>query len=428
MTTGSSSFNTMHWESGLSIPGTIGVSASTSWSGADRARAPLAPSSRVKRNKGWVYGGPEPFLKREAASGFSPPRSLEEHPYQKTWTRSRSDPIVLYNDYNGDGIWDLEWDAAPPQANVWFTKTMSAGWTGNDDAKLVSKLLLQIKGSDFHLGNFLGEFNQTLGLIGGTAQAVYEAGKAAKRGNFQRAFAKLAEHRRTRGHLIQSNWNEVWRQRALTASSNHLKFVYGVLPLLQDVEGAAEYLAHQLNIPRRQIYKASRRIGHVNDPNAFVNPSRPPGAWYSYTPDSSGICYQKQIKLIVEEVDPFQLSGLTDVASTAWELTPFSFVFDWFLPIGNWLQARGMASAVKGIYVTSTKDWWYWKGAKSANAHALILNAKNIGMSGGTMTRTVGTSPDLPLPSFKPFAKAASWQHCLNAVSLVTSIALGRSS
>lgn len=425
MTTGSSSIDTYYWENSFGIPGYVGMSSSLSWSGADYT--PVAPtvSSRLVRNPRFRPGSSEPYFVEKLVRVFNKrKRQKEEHPFQKTWFTSKANGINVYNDANGDGSWDLGWTAAPAQIAVWFNPTATSPWTSNDDVALVSKLLEQVKGSDFHLGNFLGEFNQTLGLIAGTATAVYEAGKAAKKGNFQKAFAKLAEHRVTKPTLRLTHYNEIWKQRALTASSNQLKFVYGVLPLLQDVQGAAEFLAHQLNVPRRQFYKASRSRVIKDDPYAFYNASRPPEGYYAYTPDRSEIGTRKQIKLIVEEVDPFALSGIYDVASVAWEVTPFSFVFDWFLPIGNWLQARGMASAVTGKYVTSTKDYWYWRGAHSMNAHALILYAEGIGMSQGTFRREISDSPNLPLPSFKKLSKAASWQHCVNAVSLVTQLGL----
>lgn len=424
MTTGSSSIDTTHWDGSLSVPGSIGITSSSSWSGEDYTPAPRTLSSRVVRNPRFREGGAEPYLIDVPCWIRGPRRAKEEHSFSKSWSQSVSLPIYVENDVNGDGVMDLGWSAAPAQIAVWFNPTASSPWTSNDDVALVSKLLSQVKGSDFHLGNFLGEFNQTLGLIAETATAVYEAGKAAKKGNFQRAFAKLADHRVTRPTLRLTHYNEIWKQRALTASSNQLKLVYGVLPLLQDVQGAAEFLAHQLNVPRRQVYKASGARILKDDPYAFYNASRPPGGYYSYTPDRSELGTKKQIKLILAEADPVALSGIYDVPSTLWEITPFSFVFDWFLPIGNWLQARGMASAVTGTYVTSTKNFWMWKGAHSMNTHAIIYGAEGIGMKAGTFTRVISSSPDLPLPTFKPLVKAASWQHCLNAVSLVTQLGL----
>jgi hypothetical protein len=35
------------------------------------------------------------------------------------------------------------------------------------------------------------------------------------------------------------------------------------------------------------------------------------------------------------------------------------------------------------------------------------------------VTRTVSTSLDVPLPSWKPLSQVASWKHCANAVALL---------
>lgn len=51
--------------------------------------------------------------------------------------------------------------------------------------------------------------------------------------------------------------------------------------------------------------------------------------------------------------------GLTNPALVAWELVPYSFVVDWFLPIGDWLQAQtsllGLSFSDLSITTTITK-------------------------------------------------------------------------
>ena len=57
--------------------------------------------------------------------------------------------------------------------------------------------------------------------------------------------------------------------------------------------------------------------------------------------------------------------GLTDPLGIAWELTRLSFVADWFVPIGAWLQAR-----------SADTGWTFVQGCSSALCR---LNKRRLG-------------------------------------------------
>jgi hypothetical protein len=104
--------------------------------------------------------------------------------------------------------------------------------------------------------------------------------------------------------------------------------------------------------------------------------------------------------------------GLLDPELVAWELVPFSFVADWFIPIGQWMEARAKASRLTGTFVTSDK------------ATCLIdqLTIAGVSCSGYgaqiSFNRSISSTLDVPMPTFKPLTKVASWQHCANALAL----------
>jgi hypothetical protein len=46
--------------------------------------------------------------------------------------------------------------------------------------------------------------------------------------------------------------------------------------------------------------------------------------------------------------------GLSDPLSVAWEVVPFSFVLDWFLPIGNYIESFSAERGLKRIALSAS--------------------------------------------------------------------------
>ncbi len=111
-----------------------------------------------------------------------------------------------------------------------------------------------------------------------------------------------------------------------------LEIRYGMVPLMQDIQGACEVL-NKLDFKPVQI----RETGTSHRTEA----SKSSGG----SPSVSGnldIFERVTLKALVKMGDPHLLLanqlGFVNLASVAWELVPFSFLFDWALPIGPWLQ------------------------------------------------------------------------------------------
>lgn len=131
-----------------------------------------------------------------------------------------------------------------------------------------------------------------------------------------------------------------------------------------------------------------------------------------------------QIIYLRKEVNVPQLVGLMDPLSVAWELVPFSFVLDWFLPIGSWLSARGLSQAMTGTFVTTKRIW------VQGYAPYRIVGSSTWGAdyykSYYALDRTISSELDVPLPSIKPLNKALSWKRAANALALLAQPSLRR--
>jgi hypothetical protein len=120
--------------------------------------------------------------------------------------------------------------------------------------------------------------------------------------------------------------------------------------------------------------------------------------------------------------------GLTSPVSLAWELIPFSFVVDWFLPIGSAIQAF---SAFEGLTFMSGYKTYFTKSnvllKVSENYTHVDVNPlnsyvlKDKGSCFGfrvTMNRSVLSN--FPSPSTPKLKNPLSLIHAANAAALVT--------
>lgn len=114
--------------------------------------------------------------------------------------------------------------------------------------------------------------------------------------------------------------------------------------------------------------------------------------------------------------------GLLNPEIVAWELLPFSFVADWFIPIGSYLEARSITKMVTGLYTTSDKMESKKYPAKSA---AFLSQPRASSFDVVYVRSAPGDAPKLPSPVFKPLSQALSVGHVKNAIALLTQVAYG---
>jgi hypothetical protein len=269
-------------------------------------------------------------------------------------------------------------------------------WDSNMELQLLGRLRTVVAGSEFNLGVSLGTAHQSLQLIGDAAFRIAKSLRHVKRGNFAAAY-----------HAVSGNEHLPGSKRV---ASNYLEYTYGLVPLLQDVHAGAEFLAHHLNTPQQIVVRVSHSRRYYE-----LNPSK----FASGYPDESWKYGIKSIKAIISEKNVAQLAGLTNPASVAWELLPWSFVVDWFIPIGDWLDARALVNGINGKFVTSYK---IVNGGQEYSGRSAGRDSPGYRYQTVSMTRTVSTTLNVPFPKFKPLSRALSFKHCQNALALLRQV------
>ncbi len=370
------------------------------WTGADRV------VKRVPKETDPLYRGK--FVKMKYSNGrtvriYVPPakfrskRTVPRRQYQEEHTYSMSgqtttDNVFYSRQNNGYQIYT---SMTAAQAG-WASHNVNYGWTPSHEYALLSRLRQRVAGSDFDFGVFLGEGHEALRMITNAATRIYAASYALKRGDLGWAARSL---------VIGTDRQKLWDKK--NPARNWLELQYGWLPLLGDAKAGAEFLAHKLNVPLQQVIRVSMRS------SGSVSPTATAIAYSGATART-----QKRLKAILRESNVQTLSGIVDPFTVAWELTPWSFVVDWFIPIGDYLQARGLASRLTGTYVTSTKQY-YNTGKVVPRGITQILGECKFNRERTDMSRVISTSLNVPLPGVKGLGEVASWKRAANAVALL---------
>lgn len=362
--------------------------------------------------------------------------------YLRVWEQRRKKrrTTLVYHPYDmllefwmdSQGVWDV-YDFYPPYAYVgtsvyWFRQLYSSGytsnfstaWNANDTIALQGKLREKLVGSDFDMSVFLGEGRETLALIANSANRIYQALRGFRKLDVKAVSKALGvPHSRVSKAFRRAQMPLSPSAASRQAAQAWLELQYGWMPLLKDAEGAAQALAQQLNEPAVQTYRVRMRKA-MTGTSVSSNIK---------TYDYDGFV-RAQLIGRVSEVNVPALNGLSDPSSVLWELTPWSFVADWFIPIGNYLTARGLAQAVSGTFVTTItrrESFFAQSGVPTASPQNDLQTEFNYRHMKVQVARSVSSSLSTPKPQFKTLSQVASWRHAANAVALlVTSFSGGK--
>lgn len=320
--------------------------------------------------------------------GPSREQDLRENSYNCTIS-TKTDRVIQYL-YKPSGVWRTGTGLNTGFGNY----TTSGSWDSNDDLALIGKLRTEIAGSDFNLAVTLAEGREAFSMITSAATRIYGAYTAARRGDLVKAARILTNntpHRRIADKTVASNW---------------LELQYGWLPLINDAYGAAQYLAEYALNRRVRVYRArmSKRLG--------IGPAVP------FAKGEGEYIARGQLIAKLTEVNEARLSGLADPLSVAWELLPYSFVIDWFLPVGDYLSARALSRAVTGTFVTTKTTKLMWR-ALPFNSPDYRVNSIDTVLMNVEVRRTVSSNLSVPTPRIVPMGQALSFKRAANAVALL---------
>lgn len=292
------------------------------------------------------------------------------------------------------------------------------------DAIARNKLLLKVKDQKVNLAQAMAERHQVVDMVARTATRIADCMVDLKRGNLALAADAL-------GLQVSKRANARFRKsfkkdQPQAIARGWLELQYGWRPLLNDIYGAAEVLANS----RYKMPTQGRVVAtHVLDrswtqTDKILNRNLVPAT------------SRYHVKHITKYVVYFSIAndvryalaqlGIANPALIAWELTPWSFVVDWFIPIGNWIST-----------FDATHGLSFEKGTKST---LVVTTARqscdvvNFGtpftfyarVDARSSTEWVDHKRDpifsFPGNSFPAFKNPFSFEHAANAIALLTQL------
>lgn len=175
------------------------------------------------------------------------------------------------------------------------------------------------------LGATVAEWRSSADMITSRVGQLIRAYRNLRRGNLQRFFREL--------ELVPKNRHKGTRwSRPAQASSLWLEYWFGWSPLIQDIYGAVETLGSP--IPDTPITATSQ--GRYKVSKIITNTAT------NYVRRDIDVQVAWKLQALAQVSNPAAFErnrlGLLNPATIVWELVPFSFMVDWFYPVGTFLE------------------------------------------------------------------------------------------
>lgn len=298
---------------------------------------------------------------------------------------------------------------------------------------VTSKLQTRIKDQKVNVGVVIAEFKKTCGTVTSAAQRIASAIRSVKRGRMSEASNTLLGGRRQSSPPGRGGRGSRNRSRTPpstgSAAKDWLALQYGWLPLISDVYGATEELARTMTY-RPKANRVSYSAGREDQrPTGFKSTNNFPSVSGAVTRKTSARGFI-EYRVSNQTAQLAANTGVMNPLSVAWELVPYSFVVDWFIPVGTYLNnldydlgldfVKGCVSFKSSASIRSRPIAGTYRGNTTASQT----------WSGGSYEATVeafkrstySTFPSLAVPNFK---NPVSLKHAANAIALLR-VAFGR--
>jgi hypothetical protein len=328
--------------------------------------------------------------------------------YNRSGGKVTADDLVISHHYDGglrdDGEhanWDFTREESITQEYTPFSYRPDMPESGNSRSMSITKALNDLRKNSAQIGADVGESHKT-------AQS------------FSLLVARAA---RIVLYLRQKDWRNVMNQLGLTRrgarrgrqlADDWLQYQYGWKPLIGSIYDTAAILQNQ--VPKDN-YIRGRGNGKWEDSLSFRN------GVHEWTIDMSG---RHRTVIIAQAVCPgiqtAENLGLLNPVSIAWELVPFSFLVDWFIPIGKALEALTAPLGLRfvGGY-TNDKHSWTLSGHRDTEAPwpygYELINPGHYSEENFGFERTAFST--FPMPELYAASNPYRSTRALNAIALL---------
>lgn len=364
----------------------------------------------------WEAGALKQQIRDKASRFKLKPADPPENPYSYLYLRPEQDTLMWFSwdsptDANscGKSLPVSEWskEIAPIWPEALMSPTLidpaviaiydaitsgSVELIDELDAKNIRKIYSKISKQEVHIGNLIAERRQTVDMLAIILKSMW-ALISFKKGLWKRIKDYLVEPK----HLADSI----------------LAWKFGLEPLVKDAVALIDLISEQDEKPILTAHANSKQIVNFSTQG------------FSFS-GSVELSYAVKYKLLNSPSRLLSRLGLTDPKQILWEVTPWSFVVDWFLPVGAWLQS-----------ISSFTGCEFYKGTRKVKLVGVFkfgeyqatrtLDVQNCpqgaivtrgSWTGEYISRIVLDEPPDRLRIFR-FKNPLSWSHAVEALSLI---------
>lgn len=269
----------------------------------------------------------------------------------------------------------------------------------NDQLKVQSELAAQAKGHEFNLAVSAAEGKQTVNMAVSAVKTIGGVISDLKRGKFENAARRLGVKEKPS------------KLRHTDVAGRFLELQYGWLPLMSDTYEAMKAYHALTSNSRRSLISAQVSRSAQRDSSC------------SATTYSCKGTLKSTIKVIYEASEVISAPrslGLVDPASVVWEKIPYSFVVDWFIPIGDYLENLNTIPQLRGRFLTISTE--RFSGAALRLKGDGVLTWTTFPQAHASyfyMLRVPSTTLVVTKPQFVSVPDAMSPKRIWNAIALV---------
>jgi hypothetical protein len=260
------------------------------------------------------------------------------------------------------------------------------------DAKNIRKIYSKVAKREVHIGNLIAERHQTLEMLASLYKRVGSL-VTLKKGLFSSVVRYLKSPKSLANDIL------AWK--------------FGMEPLISEMASLIQYLEKDKSDPKIVVRCNSHEfVSFENSEMTFDGRME--------------ISYVVRFKVFNSGSRLVNRFGLMNPLEILWEVTPWSFVVDWFIPIGSWIASE---ASVSGCTFDSGTRKVYYKGVFRVKSPTLGRNpADNLltenlwiecPFSGVLKSRTVLTTAPESLEMLR-FKDPWSISHLVETVALVT--------
>lgn len=354
------------------------------------------------------------FYRRKSWNGSNSPLFpdvLTENPYSLT-IFTRYSPVLGWYYVNSSGDWVRGGEGKGRTLGFGDLSDDAFFMPDNDVINAQNRLIAKVKGHSFNAAVSFAEGKETYGMISSNCIDVFRAYRSLRRGEPKRAIGFLVEGNKRMGRHWQYRVRSSFYSKSL--ASRWLSLRYGWTPLLSDIHEGLKLIEAQSK--KQESSPVTVRVSAKAERSSIQSQPSFPG-WSQVNQNTLRVTAKIKQKFLTS-YPTLAEAGVLDPELVAWELLPWSFVADWFLPVGSYLEARAALPRIEAQYIITKMVHARWSGYSDSTAKPGYRIHGNTAAHTESfkLNRTIAPSWPVPTPSFQN-PLLGPWKHAVDAVA-----------